>query len=110
MSAVRKCDLQRAIDCHDIFSELSDGWQSFTGTTTRRDPETKQMVNVTQVLDACPACAVLPEPEKHSAAQQRQELESREAAISRKERELGIWDPLKNTEAEMQDAATRGTE
>lgn len=107
MSAVRKCDLQRSPECLDIFSELELDWQTFTGSTMRKN-EQGQRVQVTQVLDACPFCAVMPEADK-GFAQRKAELESREAAVRRRERELGTWDPTKETQAEMEDRLAKGT-
>lgn len=107
MSAVRKCDLQRSPECLDIFSELEEDWQTFTGSTMRKN-EQGQRVQVTQVLDACPACAVMPEADK-GFAQRKAELESREAAVRRRERELGTWDPTKETEDEFNERIKKGT-
>lgn len=54
MSSVRMCD-----KCHTVFSELMDGWQSYSATTTKRGPSGEaQAVQVH--MDACPSCALVP--------------------------------------------------
>lgn len=50
MSAVRMCDRDGT-----IFSERSDGWGTFQGTTARRDEHGRQRT-VTESLDLCPSC------------------------------------------------------
>lgn len=54
MSSVRMCDR-----CGSVFSELAEGWQTFTGTTFRKDDKGAR-VSVNQTLDACPSCAIAP--------------------------------------------------
>ena len=50
MSSVRMCDR-----CATIFSERSEGWSTFTGSTRKKDPEGK-WVTVSDTLDSCPDC------------------------------------------------------
>lgn len=54
MSSVRMCD-----KCHTVFSELMDGWQSYSATTTKRD-ENGEPKTVQVHMDACPSCALVP--------------------------------------------------
>lgn len=54
MSAARICD-----KCSIVFSELEDGWQSFTATTVRQD-DNGETITVRQAMDACPSCALIP--------------------------------------------------
>jgi hypothetical protein len=54
MSSVRMCDR-----CGTIFSERSEGWSTFTGTTRRKDPATGEWKNMSDSLDSCPECSEL---------------------------------------------------
>lgn len=57
MSSVRMCDR-----CGNIFSELADGWQAFSASTMKKNPETGKRETVVQMMDACEACAIGTEP------------------------------------------------
>jgi hypothetical protein len=58
MSSVRMCDR-----CGSVFSELADGWQSYSATTVlrRKKGETGPAQTMQTVqMDACPSCAIAP--------------------------------------------------
>jgi hypothetical protein len=54
MSSVRMCDR-----CGSIFSERSDDWSTFTGTTKRRNRDSGQIETQSDTLDSCPDCTEL---------------------------------------------------
>lgn len=56
MSSVRMCDR-----CGTVFSELADGWQAFSASTMRKDPDTGRRESVAVMMDACPTCAIIPD-------------------------------------------------
>lgn len=51
MSQVRMCD-----KCGRIFSELADGWQTFTVVTKKKDDHGRVRDELV-AMDACPECA-----------------------------------------------------
>lgn len=53
MSSVRMCDR-----CGNIFSEREDGWETYTATQVKKNPDTRRRETETVYLDACPTCAV----------------------------------------------------
>ncbi len=55
MSTVRMCD-----KCGKIFSENTDGWQTFTGATVRRGSDGVRRSEVVS-MDACTSCAFQPD-------------------------------------------------
>ena len=84
MSSVRMCD-----KCKTVFSELEDGWQAFTASTMKRD-DNGRMVPVQQVLDCCPSCALIPEPQFQKELEAAANGEEVQQRIAKLERELGI--------------------
>ena len=64
MSSVRMCD-----KCGTVFSELKDGWQTYTATTVSRKRSESGRVQgagretITVQMDACPACAMDVDPD-----------------------------------------------
>jgi hypothetical protein len=84
MSSVRMCD-----KCGTVFSELEDGWQTFTGTTRRRNEE-GELVAIQQTLDTCPACAVIPKVQLERGLQSTQEQRDLDARIAKLEKETGV--------------------
>lgn len=85
MSKPRICD-----KCDTVFSELEDGWQSFTATTNRIDPDTGEVVEVRQAMDACPACAVMPRRQFRKELEAKQAGDDLGARIAKLERETGL--------------------
>jgi hypothetical protein len=53
MSSVRMCDR-----CSTVFSERTDGWSTFTGSTRKRDADGKTVM-ISDTLDSCPECSEL---------------------------------------------------
>lgn len=53
MSSVRMCDR-----CGNIFSEREDGWETYTATQVKKNPDSKRRETETVYLDACPNCAL----------------------------------------------------
>jgi hypothetical protein len=75
--------------CKTVFSELEDGWQTFTVNTMKLDEEGRR-VPLQQALDACPSCALIPQHQfqkELDAAREGDELQQR---IAKLERETGI--------------------
>lgn len=56
MSSVRMCDR-----CGAVFSELAEGWQTYQGTTIKRDDDGRR-ITVAVNQDACPDCAIPLDP------------------------------------------------
>jgi hypothetical protein len=46
--------------CGSIFSENEDGWQTFQGSTIKRNPLTGERRAETVAMDACRACSFRP--------------------------------------------------
>lgn len=84
MSSVRMCD-----KCNTVFSELEDGWQTFSATTVRRDDDGRS-VNVQATMDACPSCAMIPPRQFRRELEATQEGNALQANIAKLERETGI--------------------
>jgi hypothetical protein len=50
--------------CHVTFSELADGWQTYSATTVQRRKKGETgpaQQTVTLQMDACPSCAMVPD-------------------------------------------------
>lgn len=75
--------------CKTVFSELEDGWQTFSATTIRRDDEGRS-INVQATMDACPSCALVPTHQFRKELQAVQEGDALQASIAKLERENGI--------------------
>jgi len=97
------CDRQVSPDCWQIFSENADNWSVFQGTIMRRDSDTGRVRQVSESMDACPACTgnVTSFPERPQLALQapRESPKPKRAApradpehIAELEHELGISD------------------
>lgn len=68
MSSVRMCD-----KCGNIFSELEEGWQTFTGATVKKSgTETVRM-------DVCSSCALVPQQERIALAARAEVKEAEKA-------------------------------
>lgn len=91
MSTVRMCD-----KCGTIFSELEDGYQSFTATTVKRD-ENGMTHNVQQAMDACPSCALIPKHQFQKELEAVASGDELQARIAKLERETGIADSAPTT-------------
>lgn len=72
MSSVRMCD-----KCHTVFSELMDGWQSYSATTTKRDAN-GEAKSVVVHMDACPSCALIPSYDSKENADLKEKLAASE--------------------------------
>lgn len=72
MSSVRMCDKP---ECHRIFSENEEGWQTFTANTVEYDEDGRQ-ITIPIRQDLCPECAV-PTPRRGNKAGQKSETEKR---------------------------------
>jgi hypothetical protein len=45
--------------CGVVFSERSEGWTTFTGTTRKKHAQTGEFVTVSDTMDSCPECSEL---------------------------------------------------
>lgn len=84
MSSVRMCDR-----CHTVFSELEDGWQTFQATTMKRNDQGR-MEPVSQMMDACPSCSLVPQKEFQKELQAHADGDEQAERIAKLEREVGI--------------------
>lgn len=95
MSSVRMCD-----KCKTVFSELDEGWQTYTATTLQYD-EDDRAKPITQYMDMCPACAVTPIKKRSKAAIQASEQERR---IRELEEKVGMNSETGQFETKVPDA------
>lgn len=56
MSSVRMCDARRSPACEGIFSELTDGWSTMTGSRFTIDPATGKRSSYSVEMDVCGPC------------------------------------------------------
>lgn len=74
MSSVRMCD-----KCKVVFSELDEGWQTYSSATVIYD-EDGQAQTIRQQMDACPDCAMVPVKRRKSETEKRLDALERENA------------------------------
>lgn len=84
MSSVRMCD-----KCGTIFSELEDGWQTFTATTVKRDEDGKSQ-QIQAAMDTCPSCALIPKHQFQKELEAAADGDAQAQRIAKLERQVGI--------------------
>lgn len=75
--------------CETVFSELAEGWQTFTATTMKTDEQGRR-VPIQVSMDACPDCAIAGPKQLQEGAQKTQEQRDLDARISALEQETGV--------------------
>lgn len=84
MSSVRMCD-----KCGTVFSELEDGWQTFTARTIKRQKDGSQK-SIDAAMDTCPSCAIMPVQQFQAELEAAKEGDELQARIAKLERENGM--------------------